>query len=685
MRIWIGRARWFALAAALAIGPAGAQQNSVRQSGTVTPGHVAKWVTNGVVGDAGTAANGSLTSVGVTNNGGQGVCVNSAPITQAYNQICMSATTNGGTSITTNARNGATTNTLSITNLGDPTAATDAVNKTYVDTIAGQGLHAIAGVRLATAAVLPNSPTYSNGSSGVGATLTAGSNAALVVDSTTVSANDRILVKDQAAQLQNGVYTVTTVGDGSTPWVLTRATDQDQTAEVITGVRTLATAGSTNIGTSWAISTTGTITIGTTGIVWAQLNGAIGTSSTVFIPRSQIYAIEYGVVPNDGIDHTTELNNAVTALLNSAANGSFTQLVLPCGQIIINGTITINTSNSAIAMVGCGPRATQFQRTAVNCSTMFALTTVPGSLFADFGIRSLNEETCAKWISLTTGFQVTFQNLNLQEPFIGMEINGSSGVYINNVDITGGTYFTDPLYKSGSRIFHITNTSGASSTVRLLGCNFGFQKYEYGVFVESVDGFQATNCHLSGGYNGIVTLRAANGTRVNGLRFTDVWIDIDALHNILAAHNASALTPEINNFVCVNCVMQGALNNAVQWDSTNSTNVIFNSSTFELAQGAAMSIAGINGLGVNSSTFSGNNITSSIGRSQIVLGASTLHVAMTGNVIAAGNNTDYNINVASGADYIIGTGNVNYGSLIANTVVATPTANIKFPTASNTP
>jgi hypothetical protein len=67
----------------------------VQQSGTVTPGHATRWVSPGVIGDAGTAASGLLTSLGVTNNGGQGICVNSAPITAPYNQICLSASTTG--------------------------------------------------------------------------------------------------------------------------------------------------------------------------------------------------------------------------------------------------------------------------------------------------------------------------------------------------------------------------------------------------------------------------------------------------------------------------------------------------------------------------------------------------------------------------------------------------------------
>lgn len=87
-------------------------------------------------------------------------------------------------------------------------------------------------VKTATKAVLPNSPTYSNGSSGVGATLTAGSNAALVVNGYSPSVNDRILVKNQASGFQNGIYVVTFVGSGAAAWVLTRATDYDDLTNI---------------------------------------------------------------------------------------------------------------------------------------------------------------------------------------------------------------------------------------------------------------------------------------------------------------------------------------------------------------------------------------------------------------------------------------------------------------------
>jgi len=94
--------------AAILLGAFSVDAQTVRQSGSVTPGHAVRWIANGTIADAGTATQGFLTSVGVTNNGGPGICLNTAPITQAYNQLCLQAATSGNATISYNAFGGAT-------------------------------------------------------------------------------------------------------------------------------------------------------------------------------------------------------------------------------------------------------------------------------------------------------------------------------------------------------------------------------------------------------------------------------------------------------------------------------------------------------------------------------------------------------------------------------------------------
>lgn len=84
----------------------------VRQSGTVTRGHAAMWITENVIGDAGTAAAGNLTSLGVTASG-PGICQNSDVITKPYQRLCFNVNTSTGGAITLDALGGATPGPLS--------------------------------------------------------------------------------------------------------------------------------------------------------------------------------------------------------------------------------------------------------------------------------------------------------------------------------------------------------------------------------------------------------------------------------------------------------------------------------------------------------------------------------------------------------------------------------------------
>ena len=144
-------------------------------------------------------------------------------------------------------------------------------NKAYVDQVA-QGLDTKPSCKLATTANLAAS--YSNGSAGVGATLTASSNGALSIDGVTPSASDRILVKDQSTAAQNGIYVVTTVGDGSTAFVLTRATPEDQPSELTGGSFVFVEEGTANGDNGYVFTHTGAPTFGTTALDVAQFSGA---------------------------------------------------------------------------------------------------------------------------------------------------------------------------------------------------------------------------------------------------------------------------------------------------------------------------------------------------------------------------------------------------------------------------
>ena len=249
----------------------------------------------------------------------------------------------------------------------DPTAALQSATKQYVDTIAAAGIHYHQACRAETTANL--NATYSNGSSGVGATLTnAGTQAAIVIDGVTLSATNRVMVQDQTNQAHNGVYTVTTVGSASTNWVLTRATDADSYAPsdpdaLGAGDAFFITEGTVHGGELDVMTTTGVITFGTTNIVFALVSDApIYTAGTGMSLSGTEFSIGQAVATNSNVS----FNQVTGALVGNAS----TATALATGRTIsltgdatgssgsFNGTGNASISTTVAGLVGKQPYLT---------------------------------------------------------------------------------------------------------------------------------------------------------------------------------------------------------------------------------------------------------------------------------------------------------------------------------------
>jgi hypothetical protein len=100
-----------------------------------------------------------------------------------------------------------------------------------------------------------------------------------VTASTTIVANDRILVKNQSTATENGIYYVT-ADAGTVSATLTRATDQDGSpaAEVSSGNFTFVELGDLCAQTGWVVTGDGLLTLNDDDIVWTQFNGAAGVT-----------------------------------------------------------------------------------------------------------------------------------------------------------------------------------------------------------------------------------------------------------------------------------------------------------------------------------------------------------------------------------------------------------------------
>ena len=246
-----------------------------------------------------------------------------------------------------------TTGTISTT----PTNNTDIVNKQYADAIAS-GIHFHEAVGYATTAALP-AATYNNGTSGVGATLTANANGALTVDGYTFTSpadnGTRILVKNQSNGAENGVYTLTQAGNSSpgAPFILTRSTDMDTVGtgvdQIDEGDFFLVTGGTANINTAWVQQTAPPITIGTTALVFQQFAAPITYTAGTGLNESPSFTFN---IANTGVSAATYGSASQVPVFAVNAQGQLTTVTntsIAIGAAAVSGLAASATTDTTDA------------------------------------------------------------------------------------------------------------------------------------------------------------------------------------------------------------------------------------------------------------------------------------------------------------------------------------------------
>lgn len=410
---------------------AGTIENASIKNVTITDAKLAQITTAAKVHTS------AITGVLGATYGGTGINNGSNTITLGGSVNLAGALTTTGAFDTTFVQQASVTLTLPAV---DGTLATE----DYVDGIA-QSLDIKNSCRAATQAALP-AVTYDNGTAGAGATLTADADGVLPdQDGITLVAGDRLLVKNQAAGLQNGLYDVTNVGAVDAPFVLTRVVDADGSPanEVTGGMFTFVEQGTVSGGHGYVLILDGEAVMGTTALVFTQFSGAgqliQGSGITITGNTVSINATYWDDVQ---AINTLNMSEAVTYGLVNADLHKLADLDVTAAELNeLNGSGCVNAD--FVKLHNITASAVQLNDVAT-LSRLAATTNGDGaSLIGVEAIANLSATTVQAALAelqgdldaLGTGTLTSLQNeINDTQTGAGLDTDGT---YIVN---TGGTY-----------------------------------------------------------------------------------------------------------------------------------------------------------------------------------------------------------------------------------------------------
>jgi hypothetical protein len=265
---------------------------------------------------------------------------------------------------------------------------------------------------------------------GVGATLTANTNGAVVIDGITLTTTQRVLVYQQAAGAQNGVYTVTDTGNISAPWVLTRSTDMDRYGpDDINSVGAgdyFFVQNGTHAGQSYVLTApVGEIIIGYDSLTFTQFAASIP------------YIAGNGLSLN-GTTFSVNVDNDTTAIVG--------------GNVVVKTSANLITPN--IGAATGSSLSTTGNITGGNINTG-GLVSVTGNITANYFIGNGSQ---------LTGLPASYGDANVAAylPTYTGNLVSLTGPVITTANITGGNIDTGGKISATGNITSIANISGGN-------------------------------------------------------------------------------------------------------------------------------------------------------------------------------------------------------------------------------
>jgi hypothetical protein len=319
-----------------------------------------------------------------------------------------------------------------ITGLGTPTGDTDATTKAYVDALTN-GLSWKDAVRVATVANIDIAADLEAGDTLNGVTLVAG---------------DRVLVKNQSAAAENGIYVVQATG------AALRAEDMNSAAE-FDGAAVFVKEGTSGASSGWTQTAT-VATVGTDSVEWSQFTGgALYTWGTGLVESGNTINVNLGAgiseLPTDEV--AIDLYNSTTGAIvltedgatRSTGSASKLHLLLPTGSGLtqdatglyipadgVTNAMLFNDGISTDADTGTGTLALGGTLEIQGTSVQGIGTSVSGGVFI---ITASDASTTQKGVASfdTNDFSVTGGAVSIKEAGIGnTQLENSTVTFAGN-------------------------------------------------------------------------------------------------------------------------------------------------------------------------------------------------------------------------------------------------------------
>lgn len=306
-----------------------------------------------------------------------------------------------------------------IQNLGNGVNATDGVNLGQVQTLIS-GLSDKAEVQYCATTALPTN-TYSNGASGVGATLTGTVFGALSVDGAAVAVGQRLLIAGEAAPANNGIYVVTAAGGAAASYVLTRTADMDTASEFGTGVmipvkvNTGNTAGTSNDSKVFISAAAASFVVGTTAISFSLI-GSTYSAGTGLTLGGTAFSVNYGTTAATAAQGN---DSRITGALQTSALGANIQTALGLALNAASGIAGL-TAGGVLAAAQHPALTGDVTNAAGSLATV--VNTTAGTGFLKYGKIIMGE--------VPTG---TVNGANTSFVLANSPQNGAIGVFLNGL------------------------------------------------------------------------------------------------------------------------------------------------------------------------------------------------------------------------------------------------------------